>query len=153
VALSELGESEARAQVFWLGRILAARGMPRITLQAHLELLFDELAASRPEKRHRYEKLLRAAPSLRDARRRVIDDARFESLALEFETRAGAAAPLRGIGVLLVAAVADAVDGVPKAVESLERWLTDPNRFSPRWTETVRSMLEKIRSELIGRAR
>jgi heme oxygenase len=153
VTLSRFDEPKAMAQVFWLGRVLAARGMPRFTLELHLELLFEELAGVLPEKRPQYETLLRAAHALRDARCRVIDDARFDSLATEFETRVGGAAPLRGIGKLLVAAIADAADGVPNAVESLEGWLTDPNRFSTRWIETVRSTLDEIRNEVKDRAR
>jgi heme oxygenase len=151
--LSELDEPRAIAQVFWLGRVLAARGMPRLTLEIHLELLFRELVGAVPEKRHHYDKLLHAARALRAARCRVIDDARFESLAGEFETTVGAAAALRGIGMLLVAAVSDAADGVPNAVESLAGWLTEPTRFPPRWIEAVRSTLDRVRGEVNRGAR
>jgi hypothetical protein len=153
VTLSELDEPTAIAQVFWLGRVLAVRGMPRLILELHLEMLFKEVAGAVPEKRHQYEKLLHAARALRDARCRRMDEQRFDSLATEFETRAGAAAPLRGVGELLVAAVADAADGVPKAVESLEGWLTDPTRFPPQWIEAVRSALDEARRSVNGRGR
>jgi heme oxygenase len=152
VTLSELDEPRAISQVFWLGRVLAARGMPRLILEVHLELLFEELADAVPEKRHQYEQLLRAARALRDARCRLIDEERFDARSIEFEARVGAVS-LRGIGKLLVAAVTDAADGVPSALESLEGWLTDPTRFPPQWIAAVRSTLDDVRREVNGGAR
>jgi heme oxygenase len=153
VTLSELDAPRMIAQVFWLGRVLAARGMPRMILEVQLELLFQELAGAIPEKRHQYQKLLEAARALRDARCHLIEEDRFHSLALAFETRVGSDASLPGIGKLLVAAVADAADGVPNAVESLAGWLTDPVRSPPHWIAAVRSTLEEARGEVNRRAR
>jgi heme oxygenase len=148
VTLSALEDAQATEQVFWLGRVLAARGMPRLTLQVHLELLFEELVNAVPARRERYETLQRAAGELHKARRRRIDDALFESLSTEFEVRVGPDATLRGAGALLVAAVADEADGVPNAVASLEDWMTDAARFALPWIEAVRATLAKGRDEV-----
>ena len=64
VTLSDLDDAQAIEQVFWLGRVLAARGMPRLTLQIHLELLFEELVNAVPARRERYATLQRAAGAL-----------------------------------------------------------------------------------------
>jgi len=80
VTLSDLDDEQAIEQVLWLGRVLAARGMPRLTLQIHLELLFEELANAVPARRERYETLQRAARALHEARCWQIDDALFDSL-------------------------------------------------------------------------
>jgi len=66
---------------------------------------------------------------------------------MEFETRVGPGATLRGAGALLVAAVADEADGVPNAVASLEDWMTDAARFALHWIEAVLATLAKSRDE------
>jgi len=148
VTLSDLEDAQAIEQVFWLGRVLTARGMPRLTLQVHLELLFEELVNAIPARRERFETLQRAAGALHEARRRRIDDAIFDSLSAEFEARVGPGATLHGAGALLVAAVADEADGVPNAVASLEDWMTDATRFAPPWIEAVRATLTNGRDEV-----
>ena len=108
-------EKSAMKQVFWLGRVLAGRGMPRYVLERHLELMVEELTRAVPDKD--YSKLSEAAAELK--RERLEHVPRFDELAAGHPD-----------GVLLVAAVADEKAGVERSVESLLEWFTDPSALA-----------------------
>jgi hypothetical protein len=134
-------------QVLWLGRVLAARGMPRWLLQRHLELLHGELARSVLDHGGRYQALLDAATVLRDAQRRHLPEADARTLATAFDADADAAwvARLPNMGRILVAAVADEAAGITNALASVEVWAADATRFPERWTTAVRATLARAR--------
>jgi heme oxygenase len=136
-------------QVQWLGRVLAARGMPTLLLQVQLEILVSELVNAIPENRSAYEKLLPAAATLREARRRHLDDDQVQVFAQQFDHAVGPewSEKLRHTGVLLVAAVADQLVGCEGAVESLRRWLTDPARFPVEWIAAVQATLTQAQAQ------
>ncbi|MDG4554998.1 MAG: biliverdin-producing heme oxygenase [Candidatus Competibacter sp.] len=140
------------AQVEWLGVVLASRGMPRILLQRHLELLYEELVARAPERREEdFAKLMVAADRLADQRRAIVADADFDAIRARFEQAVGPdwRARLPGVGAMLVSAVADQIHGIEDAVASLEDWLTDPNRFPPHWIAAVRDALREARARAV----
>jgi hypothetical protein len=116
-------------------------------LEVHLELLHHELVDAVPEKREVYDKLLRAAETLRDIRREQIGDELFQSLSSEFEAMVGPewSQRLPGSGGLLVAAVADEKSGIKNAVTSLESWMTEQSRFPNEWIAAVRTTIRKAR--------
>lgn len=145
--LSELPGLQLMAQVEWLGRVLGNRGMPRITLERQLELLYDELVTAVPEKEDRYRGLLEAAAALKSERRRLIPDPVFTGLARKFQaaTDGELQGRFRRTGELIVAAVCDEAAGIADAVNSLKEWLTDAERFSPQWIAAV--------SDAFGQAR
>lgn len=136
-------------QLRWLGAVLAARGMPRWLLETHLETLHAELASAVPEKRAAYDALLGVAEILRRERFSRLDPATSSHLAEAFEDRVGpvSAQVLPEAGALLVAAVADELNGLPRAVESLMEWLADPARFPDDWvaaaTDTIAAARER----------
>ena len=134
-------------QVRWLGRVLAARGMPTLLLQVQLEILVEELTAAIPEKKAAYEKLLPAAADLHASRRKHLSDERLEALAAEFDRVVGPEWSTRcpGTGSLLGAAVADELNGSEGAVESLCLWLTDAARFPAAWIAAVAATLAQAR--------
>jgi hypothetical protein len=134
-------------QVLWLGRVLAARGMPRWLLQRHLELLHDELIRSIPDHGGRYRALLDAAALLRHAQRRHLADADARALAAAFDAEADPAwvARLPNMGRILVAAVADEAAEVANAVSSVQEWAADSARFPERWTAAVHATLANAR--------
>ena len=70
VTLAEYDQARVHQQVAWLGQVLAARGMPRLLLETHLELLYEELTSAVPEKQAAYQKLWNAARQLAETRRR-----------------------------------------------------------------------------------
>ena len=147
VTLSEHDQPVVDQQVRWLGQVLAARGMPQIMLETHLELLHEELVRAAPEKAGSYEKLLLAARRMAANRWEQVDQQATESLTAEFDAAVGSSwsERLPGIGTLLVAAVADEKTGVRNAVESLESWLTDPKRFPETWVQAVHDTIRKAR--------
>lgn len=149
VTLSDHPSVIVEQQVLWLGRVLAARGMPQWLLERHLELLHQELVAAVPEKAAAYERLQLAALRLREMRRQHIDDDLFQSLIAEFDQQVGDewSTRLPATGGLLAAAVADERAGIVQAVTSIESWMTEPTRFPDVWIEAVRSTISKARGK------
>lgn len=147
VTLSDHPQTMVEQQVLWLGRVLAARGMPQWMLERHLEMLHEELIAAVPEKQAAYARLQRAAQTLHDLRRLHIGDDLFQSLMAEFDRRVGSewSARLPWTGGLLAAAVADEKSGVVQAVPSIEGWMTDPERFPTAWVEAVQTTIRRAR--------
>ena len=143
VTLSGERHAVAERQLRWLGALLAARGMPRLLLETHLETLHAELVAAVPGNRASYDVLLGVAGMFRDERLSHLDEATSSELAEAFDRRVGSASStgLPEAGALLVAAVADERSGVHRAVDSLMEWLANPTRFPGEWvlaaTETV----------------
>jgi len=113
LTLCDLSRTRALEQIDWLASVLAARGMPRLLLERHLEILREELPTPR------CAMLTTAARHLRAKRLRYIDEETARNLAATF------AEPLPNLGALLVAAVSDEADGVAHAVESILRWIDE----------------------------
>jgi hypothetical protein len=141
-------QAEIDRQVLWLGRVLAARGMPQLLLERYLEILHDELATQLPVRRERYDKLLRAAAMLREERQELLGDDELAALAREFDAAVGPewSARLPRMGEILVSAVVDERLGIPEAVTSLEGWMTEAERFPPSWIEAARRTIEAARA-------
>ncbi len=152
VTLAEHEQELVDRQVLWLGALLAARGMPRWLLQAHLEALHEELARTVPERAPAYARLLQAAGMLHTLRRRRVSDETFEALAAAFDRRVGAAwaSCLPEGGRLVVAAVADERDGIERALASVQDWLADPARFPAAWIDAVRWISHEARARAAG---
>lgn len=151
VTLSELPQTQLFIQVEWLGRVLGNRGMPRITLERQLFLLFEELSLAVPEKAERYTGLLEAAELLKRERLQHIPESDFNRLTKEFEvaTDGELRGRFKGTGALIVAAACDQAAGISEAVSSLVPWLTDEERFHPQWIASVKKTLEKATSWLV----
>lgn len=145
--LTQLSDQYVQDQIAWLGRVLSARGMPRLLLEEHLLLLHRELCAAVPERASEYGKLSIAAERLRAERLARLPEETFESLAADFEARVR---PLSNVGVgdmgrLLVAAVTDEAAGIDQAVPSLEAWAADQKLFPAPWIEAVHATLSEAR--------
>ncbi|MBD0319628.1 MAG: hypothetical protein ICV87_04795 [Gemmatimonadetes bacterium] len=146
--LCDLPASAAIQQVKWLGGVLSSRGMPQWLLEIHLEHLHEELTKALPESAPRYDVLLAGAGALREMREAHIPPARFEVLAAAFDARVGEtwARRLRGMGGILVAAVADERAGIELAVPTLTAWACDAERFPPEWIAAVEDTLAQARA-------
>ncbi|MET0385519.1 MAG: biliverdin-producing heme oxygenase [Polyangiales bacterium] len=131
------GDDTALRQVDWLARVLAARGMPRLLMERHLEQLHTTLTACVPEAAASYEPLRRAAEVLERERTALLSEARTQELASEFKAQTSAGITQEEAGLLLVAAVLDEKRGVGNAVESLVQWLGDPTRFPADWRSAI----------------
>lgn len=144
-SLAGLPEVHLINQVEWLGRVLANRGMPRITLERQLELLYQELSATTPAKIEQYKGLLKAAEKLKAERLNIISEPVFNRLTDQFHlaTEGELQGRLKRCGDLIVSAVCDQSAGISEAVGSLLPWLTDPERFSPEWISAVAKTLKQ----------
>jgi hypothetical protein len=145
------GDSEyIERQVLWLGRVLSARGVPRILLQRYLRLLRDELAATEPQAGARCTALLHAGAVLAAQQRRYIPDPDALALADGFDLRADEAtlARLPGMGRILIGAVADEAGGIAGAMASVAEWATDPGRFPDRWITAVNATVAEARGRV-----
>lgn len=151
--LIQFDQPELDRQVQWLGRVLAGRGMPRVVLEIHLDLLADELSRANPGKSGQYVRLRRAADSLRYLRRKHIAEDDVSRMEREFDQRAPIewTTRLPRTGLLLASAAADEADGLANAVESLVGWLTDTRRFPEAWVAAVRDTVAEAR-RLTGNA-
>jgi hypothetical protein len=137
-----------REQVLWLGAVLANRGMPRLLLERHLELLHAELVRLRPERGERYAALLDGAALLRERRESRIAPAEAREIETAFEEQADARwrERLPGMGSILVAAAADEADGLTSAVASVLEWALDPARFPAPWLRAVQTAIGRARA-------
>ena len=141
--LCQFDQEQINQQVLWLGRVLSTRGMPTLMLQVQLEILFEELATTIPEKRPEYEKLLVAAAELQKSRNRYIGEDQFKALTDAFDRAVGPEWSKRfeHAGALLVSAVADERAGSLGTVENIETWMTDSARFPAGWITAVQETL------------
>ncbi len=148
VTLTQHSAAVVYHQINWLGRLLAARGMPRWLLEQHLYVLHEELTRAIPEKRHDYAILAQVARRLHEERRAQIDDQAFQALVAAFKAQVGPewSEQMRGVGAMLVAAVADEKQGIKQAVTSLEAALTDPDRLPQVWINAVQSLIKQARN-------
>ena len=153
-SLAGLPEIHLVNQVEWLGRVLANRGMPRITLEHQLELLYQELSATTPAKIEQYKGLLKAAEKLKAERLQIISEPIFNQLTDEFNLATGGELQgrLKRCGDLVISAVCDQSAGISEAVGSLLPWLTDQERFPPEWISAVTKTLEQAGNNVKGDA-
>jgi hypothetical protein len=146
--LAAIGRTiSAGEQVAWLGRVLAARGMPRWLLEQHIIDLDTELTALTGDPAP-FAPLREARLRLRSERLARMNEDEFEDLIAGWEERIGPewAGRLRGMGAILAAAIADDRAGVPGALTSVHSWLADPERFPPPWSEAVQEMIRRAAS-------
>jgi hypothetical protein len=150
VTLAGLSQDRLVRQVEWLGRVLASRGMPRVTLERQLELLHEELLSAVPGEQDQYDGLLEVAGFLRSERLRAIPEPHHRRLAGDFQmaTDERREERLLRAGELILSAVCDEKAGILQAVNSLLSWLKDPQRFSTEWIEEMTKFTELARSEV-----
>jgi hypothetical protein len=139
VTLAAHGQAVADQQIGWLGRVLAARGMPRWLLEQHLDVLYEELVTAIPEQQEVYLRLKQSAAVLHEQRCRYLNDQALAAFIAAFDNQVGDewSARLPETGGLLAAAVADEQSGITQAVPSIEVWLTDASRFPDYWIAAV----------------
>jgi len=87
--------------------------------------------------------LRRHARALRGARERRLAPARASEVAKRFDEETANALPR--FGEILLSAVADEADGIINAVESIESWALDGERFDARWIAAVKTALREGR--------
>lgn len=160
VTVAALDQESAVREVMWLGRVLAARGMPRLLLEdhlGHLSVELDAVAGQRSDAadtsdgfagRDLVGTLRACAGALRARREDAIRPPDAVPLLAAFESSAPAAERdrLPRTGQMLVAAVADERDGIANAVGSLLSWIADPARFPAAWVRAATDVVEGARA-------
>ncbi len=148
--LPEQGADIMRGQIEWLGRLLSARGMPRLLLARHMQILAEELPAARPDQVERRALLTRFANEILDNL-----ELRFPRISRAARTkvmeqalgRQGDFACAEAVE-LLASALVDEADGMTDAVENLMTWLAQEERFPPSWTQALNKALTALKREL-----
>ena len=137
-------------QISWLAGVLAARGMPSVLLQRHLEILADELTLARPEKASDYDLLREAGQYLAaTVEERLPADAWNES-AKGFAARVGLPEDPAAYQAaeIMISAVIDEENGLENAVDSLLEWLACDKRFSSAWNSAAHDFVRRVRASL-----
>jgi len=149
-ALVHLPQDELDRQIKWLTGLLAARGMPSITMQFHLEILHEALTKDIPENASLYQKLYVSAKLLENDRTKRISNDTMEKMDAAFKTSLGDAydQSFHDAGLLIISSVVDAHNGYNNAISSLKEWITDPNRFSDIWIKAVEQFFQDIENGL-----
>jgi heme oxygenase len=142
VTLVNYPQALVNRQVAWLGGVLATRGIPRLLLQRHLELLHQELCLRVPGPKADYRKLLIAADSLADIRRAYLSDADLDRLCSSFDRAIGPdfRARLPGVAAIIISALIDEASGLTGVRDSVGSWFTDPARFPEGFISAVRDL-------------
>ncbi|MDZ7641197.1 MAG: hypothetical protein U5J62_04115 [Desulfurivibrio sp.] len=143
VTMADLGAVLMEEQVEWLGSVCASRGLPRLLLARHLELLAKELTLLADIPREHCLLLQQAGGRLRrmidekipPSRRRQQRQVLSQSLGLAPDDYA-----CYELIELLASALVDDDHGLEGASHSLLSWFTDGRRFSPTWTRAVRTV-------------
>jgi heme oxygenase len=142
--LAGAAHDAALKKIRWLGRVLAARGLPTLILEAHITCLHRELAAFAAVDAADLTPLIAAAEALRSERTQHLDDAARERLEAEFSAALRKPDPF-ATPTLIAAAVADERSGHELAVESVASWLADDARFGRRWSRAVDDLVASAR--------
>lgn len=142
-AITQLPPEDCGQQIFWLGRILGSRGLPRVILEVHLQHLYEALVSTNPEDAPRYVALTVTSMRLRDRRLAWVDQQRAHALAVAFQRAVPDAErqAFPNTGDIIISAVCDAHDGIDLSIEALLPWLTDPRRFSTAWIDAVERLV------------
>lgn len=147
--LCALPPNAVAAQVTWLQGLLVPRGMPSWLLEWHLVAIHEELLATTPDDLARYAVLAHAASTLRAERVRALPDARFHTLAGEFDAAAAALAEaVPKMGGVLLAAIVDEANGHRGALAAVTSWATDPAQFPREWRDAVEEFVQRARREV-----
>lgn len=148
VTLVRYPQARIERQVAWLGHVLATRGMPRILLQRHLELLYEELRLRMPEPQAAYERLLVAADGMANTRRARLSDEELDRLTDRFERAVGSdwRSRLPGAALIIVGAVVDEDAGLVGTLDSVRSWFTDETRFPVNFIRAVNALENEARA-------
>ena len=151
--LRDRSAQELRQEVLWLGTVLASRGMPRLLLERHLEILHAELSRAVPDRAESYAGLLEGARALRERRLAHLSDEAMDQLDRDFDASVGPAIARRlpRMGRILAAAVADEADGLANAVSSVLDWARGPASFPGEWLAAVEATVRSARERAAPR--
>ena len=115
-------------------------------LEHHLAILAEEVArlGNYPDV---VDVLTVVSQQMRAARVAVLDAETTDRLEADFDAATrDEPGRVEHIGLLVVAAVADEVRGLPRAESSLMAWVADGERFSAAWVEAAKIAAQQARA-------
>lgn len=147
VTLADLKSETLHSQIDWLGGVLSNRGMPRVLMARHLEILVTELLFISAGDDPRIKALASAAENIRNDLERHFPGHIRKFRALNLEKELGRSNDFSCFEALdlISSAVVDETDGVNKSIESLVSWLADANRFSQQWVLMIKKEVEYLK--------
>lgn len=132
-------------QVLWLGRVLAARGMPRIMLERQLVLLGEELSSADTDTMS----LNSATTTLAQERQNLLPAGTFETLCTSLGTLLTSTTDhFPDLPVILAAACVDTLAGIPECAASLQSWLEESAIITPDEREQIERILSAPRTSI-----
>ena len=129
-------------QLDWLGGVLSNRGIPKLLLARHMEILAQELAAAKPALLQRSRSLQQEAARLRTrmslcfSRQELLNLSRVLALRLNRDKDYACWEAIN----LLAAAASDQAEGISGSMQSLLSWLADPVHFPQPWVQAIKDM-------------
>lgn len=149
--LVTLSPERTNGQIDWLARVLAARGLPSLLLQRHLQCLVARMLVDVPRRAGAYAGLSAAAERMASRREASLDAASVDALVHAFVGAAKADDPREAdeTARLLLAAVQDEAAGLPRAVESVSAYFEDPTRFDTDRCAAVAGLVVAARHRVV----
>ena len=148
--LAGLGKEAALRQILWLGRVLAARGMPSAILEDKLRRMAEAFGAEFPDRPEPAARFTELADHLCAAREATLDAANAAALVQGFGEEL-TAKETAGIPALLVAAAVDEANGATGAVAAIRDWMAATEFFPPEWTKAADRLVVDTRARLHGK--
>lgn len=144
--LTELNQDALNSQIDWLLNVLSTRGMPSILLERHLDYLYEELVKTYPEKKSIYIKLNYSREVIQRKRLYSFDN---EGLKKVEEVFFGTINDyeknkLPDAIKLLASANVDEAMGIRGSLESILSWLSEKERFTPQWINSIREAQDAL---------
>ena len=139
VSLRELDEADLLRALSWLRDLLAARGLPSLILEGHLDTIADDLRLCPPQGSAAHGAFEAVSARFREERAQVLPAAIQRELVERWEPLLAACdGPIvPGAATIVVAAKLDAARGVPRAWEGTFPWFRDAARFSASWIAAI----------------
>lgn len=148
ITLASQDPQTAQSQVDWLGGVLSSRGMPRLLLARHMNILARELSFLSSENDLRSRVLRTAATQIQNnLEKRIpwhVRKVRAEAMESLLERRNDFCC-LEAVE-LMASAVVDETDGIKYSIQSLLAWLTDASRFSEQWIQVINKEIKELKS-------
>lgn len=142
VALSQLSQEATTQSLKWLRKVLASRGLPTVILEYHLREIQNEMKADG------YNSLTIASydgflAALESERNSSFDSEMLAAVIHKYDAvfKSAPGEKVDHAAELIVSAWLDGKAGVPEALSSLQKWLTDTNVFSPNWVNAVEEIV------------
>lgn len=148
--LAAVSQEAANEETDWTVRMIGARGIPMWSPECYMLLLYEDAVQAMPERAESLRPLYEGALRLANWRRTVLSDELLQEFDHRFANRVGPEwnARLPHVGGFIAAAVATERVGIERAIESLTKWMTDPNRFPPAWIEAFNQTMAEAQAQI-----